>query len=119
MRLEGSDGGHNGLSSIIYELGTEDFARLRCGIGSDFPRGGQVNYVLSRFKAGEIATVEEMTEFPILEDAISIQFALMQILRELLKNKLDPKHASLMLFALQIACMNRRGMRAERLAEGK
>ena len=70
-------------------------------------------------RARGFRTVEEMTEFPILEDAISIQFALMQILRELLKNKLDPKHASLMLFALQIACMNRRGMRAERLAEGK
>ncbi len=62
LRLSGSDGGHNGLASIIYELGTEDFARLRCGIGSNFRRGDQVNYVLSRFKPDEIKTAEEMIE---------------------------------------------------------
>ncbi len=61
LRLGGSDGGHNGLSSIIYELGTEDFARLRCGIGSNFHRGDQVNFVLSRFKPDEIETAEQMT----------------------------------------------------------
>ncbi|HZR33535.1 MAG TPA: hypothetical protein VFA76_16950 [Terriglobales bacterium] len=70
-------------------------------------------------RARGFRTLEEMTEFPILEDAISIQFALMQILRELLRNKLNPKTASLMLFALQIACMNKRDMRAERRAEAK
>jgi peptidyl-tRNA hydrolase, PTH1 family len=62
LRLFGSDGGHNGLTSIIYELGTEDFARLRCGIGSNFHRGDQVNYVLSRFKPDETKTAEAMIE---------------------------------------------------------
>jgi PTH1 family peptidyl-tRNA hydrolase len=60
LRLQGSDGGHNGLSSIIYELGTEDFARLRCGIGSDFRKGEQVRHVLSKFKADETKRADEM-----------------------------------------------------------
>jgi PTH1 family peptidyl-tRNA hydrolase len=60
LRLNGSDGGHNGLTSIIYELGTDQFARLRFGVGSDFHRGDQARYVLSRFKESEAKTVEEM-----------------------------------------------------------
>ena len=62
LRLSGSDGGHNGLTSVIYELGTEDFARLRCGIGANFHRGDQVNYVLSRFKPDEIDAAEKMID---------------------------------------------------------
>ena len=62
LRQTGSDGGHNGLTSVIYELGTEDFARLRCGIGANFHRGDQVNYVLSKFKADEIGTAEKMID---------------------------------------------------------
>src|ERR1017187_10677029 len=62
LRLGGSDGGHNGLTSIIYELATENFARLRCGIGSDFRRGDQVRYVLSAFKADEAERASEMIE---------------------------------------------------------
>jgi PTH1 family peptidyl-tRNA hydrolase len=77
LRQLGSDGGHNGLTSVIYELGTEDFARLRCGIGSNFHRGDQVNYVLSRFKPDEVKTAETMIEraavacFEIVESGIS------------------------------------------------
>ncbi len=62
LRTGGSDGGHNGLSSVIYELGTQDFARLRCGIGADFRKGEQVRFVLSRFKPDEIKAAEEMIE---------------------------------------------------------
>jgi len=62
LRLQGSDGGHNGLSSIIYDLGTEDFARLRCGVGSDFRKGEQVRYVLSRFKPDEEKRATEMLD---------------------------------------------------------
>ncbi|HET6400227.1 MAG TPA: aminoacyl-tRNA hydrolase [Candidatus Kapabacteria bacterium] len=62
LRLGGSDGGHNGLSSIIYELGTEDFARLRSGIGGDFRRGEQVRFVLSKFKPDEAKVAQEMIE---------------------------------------------------------
>ena len=62
LRLKGSDGGHNGLTSVIYELGTEDFGRLRCGIGGNFRKGEQVKHVLSRFKPDETKTAEEMIE---------------------------------------------------------
>jgi peptidyl-tRNA hydrolase, PTH1 family len=62
LRTQGSDGGHNGLASVIYELCSDEFARLRCGIGSDFRRGEQVKYVLSKFKAGETELVTQMIE---------------------------------------------------------
>jgi len=53
LRKKGSDGGHNGLISIIEEIGTTDFARLRIGIGNDFAKGNQVDYVLSRWTKEE------------------------------------------------------------------
>ena len=53
LRSSGSDAGHNGLKNIAQELGTQNYARLRFGIGSDFARGGQVNYVLGKFDEEE------------------------------------------------------------------
>jgi PTH1 family peptidyl-tRNA hydrolase len=53
LRAKGGDAGHNGLSSIIQTLGTQNFARLRFGIGSDFPQGFQVEYVLGEFSDEE------------------------------------------------------------------
>ena len=53
MRTGGSDAGHNGLKNIASELGTQAYGRLRFGIGSDFPRGGQIDYVLGRFPQEE------------------------------------------------------------------
>lgn len=47
IRGKGSDGGHNGLKSINEILGTQDYPRLRFGIGDEFQRGQQVDYVLS------------------------------------------------------------------------
>jgi peptidyl-tRNA hydrolase, PTH1 family len=53
LRFKGGDGGHNGLMSIIEVLGTQDFARLRFGIGGDFPKGFQVQYVLGEWTPEE------------------------------------------------------------------
>jgi len=53
LRLKGGDGGHNGLSSIIEILETEEFARLRFGIGNDYPKGYQTEYVLGKWTAAE------------------------------------------------------------------
>jgi peptidyl-tRNA hydrolase, PTH1 family len=50
MRKKGSDGGHNGLKNINEVLGNSDYARLRMGIGEEFSRGGQIDYVLGKFK---------------------------------------------------------------------
>jgi PTH1 family peptidyl-tRNA hydrolase len=53
LRKKGSDGGHNGLSSIIEDIGTTEFARLRIGIGDDFAKGYQIDFVLSRWTKQE------------------------------------------------------------------
>ncbi len=55
MRPKGSHGGHNGLRNTEETLGTQEFARLRFGVGSDFGKGRQVDYVLSNFDKGEFA----------------------------------------------------------------
>jgi len=61
LRLAGSDGGHNGLASCILELGSDEFARLRCGVGNDFRPGEQSRYVLSKFKTTEKISADAMT----------------------------------------------------------
>lgn len=59
LRKKGSAGGHNGIADIIEKLGTQNFPRLRMGIGNNFTRGHLVDYVLSPFKKHEWDTVEE------------------------------------------------------------
>ncbi|RKD86425.1 aminoacyl-tRNA hydrolase [Mangrovibacterium diazotrophicum] len=53
LRAKGGDAGHNGLKSIQECLGRNDYARLRFGIGDDFRRGQQVNYVLGEWSKDE------------------------------------------------------------------
>ncbi len=62
LRSKGSSGGHNGVKSIIQHLGTQDFPRLRIGIGqppSSAEENGAVDYVLSRFSSRELAILEQ------------------------------------------------------------
>jgi PTH1 family peptidyl-tRNA hydrolase len=49
LRQGGTAGGHNGMQSVIDSLGDENISRLRIGIGGDFERGRQSDYVLSKF----------------------------------------------------------------------
>ena len=58
LRKKGGAGGHNGMQSIIDHLGTSEFPRLRFGVGNDFERGQQVDYVLSPFTNSEQDAVE-------------------------------------------------------------
>lgn len=53
VRPGGSDAGHNGLKSIFEILGTHEYPRLRFGIGNDYPKGMQAEYVLSKWKKEE------------------------------------------------------------------
>lgn len=53
LRVKGSGGGHNGLENIILTLNSDAFPRLRLGIGGDFPRGMQVDYVLGKWSYEE------------------------------------------------------------------
>ena len=62
MKPSGSDGGHNGLKHIASVLGTQAYARLRFGIGNDFPRGGQIDYVLGHFSEEDLKTMDERVE---------------------------------------------------------
>ena len=59
IRQGGSDGGHNGLKHIAQILGGQGYNRLRFGIGNDFPRGTQIDFVLSRFEPEEEQIVGE------------------------------------------------------------
>lgn len=60
IRKKGNDGGHNGLKSINALIGTNNYARLRVGIGSHFNRGGQVDYVLGKWTEEEAAVMPEL-----------------------------------------------------------
>ncbi len=53
MRGKGSDGGHNGLKHINTTLGTKEYARLRFGIGNEFGKGQQINYVIGEWSLEE------------------------------------------------------------------
>jgi aminoacyl-tRNA hydrolase len=60
VKRSGSSGGHNGMASVIMELGISDFMKMRCGIGKNFPPGGMVNYVLSDFSQEEAVELKNM-----------------------------------------------------------
>ena len=59
LKPKGSDAGHNGLKHIAATLGTQEYARLRFGIGNDFPRGHQIDFVLGRFTDEDMKTMSE------------------------------------------------------------
>ena len=59
MRKQGSDGGHNGLKDIADALGTQQYSRIRIGIGNDFARGSQVDFVLGELDDEQKKTVQE------------------------------------------------------------
>ncbi|MGM0589877.1 MAG: aminoacyl-tRNA hydrolase [Bacteroidota bacterium] len=62
LRPGGSAAGHNGVQNIIDLVGTKKFPRLRLGIGSDFARGQQVDYVLSPFSPNQCKDIDEALE---------------------------------------------------------
>jgi peptidyl-tRNA hydrolase, PTH1 family len=89
LRPSGSDAGHNGLRSIQETLGTVDYAKLRVGIGNDFPKGMQVDFVLGKWRESEKPMVSKK-----IEKAVSIieSFVLQGIARTMNDyNKLDYK----------------------------
>lgn len=59
LKGQGSDAGHNGLKHIAETLGTQAYARLRFGIGNDFPRGMQIDYVLGHFTDEQMELMPE------------------------------------------------------------
>lgn len=76
LRAKGGAGGHNGLTSIIELIGTEEFPRLRFGIGSGFSKGRQSDYVLGAWNEEERKTLSERIE---LAAKAVLQFGLLGI----------------------------------------
>ncbi len=62
LKPQGSDAGHNGLKHIQDTLGTQHYNRLRFGIGNDYPKGMQIDYVLGPFSSEEQKTLPERIE---------------------------------------------------------
>jgi peptidyl-tRNA hydrolase, PTH1 family len=58
LRAAGSDAGHNGLKDIQATLGTDKYPKLRFGIGNDYPKGMQAEFVLGKWRAEEIQKVQ-------------------------------------------------------------
>ena len=62
LRPGGSDAGHNGLRSIQEHLGTDAWPRLRLGIGNNFPKGRQIDFVLGKWTANELPVVQNKVQ---------------------------------------------------------
>jgi PTH1 family peptidyl-tRNA hydrolase len=60
LKSGGSDGGHNGVFSVIEALESREFLRLRCGIDRNFSAGGLIDYVLSNFTSDDSAVLKQM-----------------------------------------------------------
>lgn len=67
LKGKGSNGGHNGLGNIQSVIGTQQYARLRVGIGNDFPKGMQIDWVLGKYDEEEITALS-----PSIETAVDI-----------------------------------------------
>ena len=62
LRKNGSAGGHNGLTNINEMIGTQEYARIRVGIGNSFGRGQQVNYVLGELSKDELLDMVDISK---------------------------------------------------------
>ena len=62
MRKNGSDGGHNGLTNIAECLETENYARIRMGVGHEFSTGAQADYVLGNLSEEEMKEMDNLSE---------------------------------------------------------
>ncbi|MDP4189557.1 MAG: aminoacyl-tRNA hydrolase [Bacteroidota bacterium] len=65
LKPKGADGGHNGLKNINEVLGTQDYARLRFGLGNGFHRGQQVDFVLGSFSDEEQTILSQRVDLAI------------------------------------------------------
>ena len=63
IKVNGGSGGHRGCASVISSIGTDNFVRIRIGIGRPVPGGDVVKYVLSEFTPSEVSAVENAVEW--------------------------------------------------------
>jgi PTH1 family peptidyl-tRNA hydrolase len=96
LRLKGSDGGHNGLYSIIYHLQSDSFPRLRCGIASAAmpkEKDRMADFVLDRFEKDELPIVRQMVEKAADATLLAVQRGLTAAMNEFNK-KVTPEEDS-------------------------
>ncbi|MCX6335696.1 MAG: aminoacyl-tRNA hydrolase [Bacteroidetes bacterium] len=83
LRANGTDAGHNGLKDIQLTLGTDEYPKLRFGIGNQFPKGRQVEFVLGKWEASEQSIVnqkiEKCTEVITLFASIGLEKTMSQV----------------------------------------
>jgi PTH1 family peptidyl-tRNA hydrolase len=65
IKPRGSHGGHNGLRDVEEKLGTQEYTRLRFGVGSNFPTGRQIDYVLGEFDKDELEHMPERLDMAV------------------------------------------------------
>ena len=82
LRLQGSAGSHNGLQSVCDHLKTEDFPRLRLGIGPAGPTADLSDYVLSKFSVSEESQIENLTNRAVLAIKDGLAFSLEKAMNE-------------------------------------
>lgn len=80
LKLGGGDGGHNGIASVIYELITDKFPRVRIGIGNNFVPGKMANYVLSDFTKTEFEILASSYEYCLKMAEIFIEGGIQKML---------------------------------------
>ena len=87
LKGNGSNGGHNGLGNIQSVIGTQQYARLRVGIGNDFPKGMQVDWVLGKYDDEDMKTLS-----PAIDTSVEIikSFVLAGI--DITMNQFNKKH---------------------------
>jgi len=86
IREKGSDGGHKGLRSIIYQLGTEEFPRLRLGVGPAPEKMDLEDFVLENFKKEEEKSVEELIQRGLIAVESSIALGVRESMNRFNKN---------------------------------
>lgn len=69
IRQKGSDGGHNGIKSILYQLATDTFVRIRIGVGAPPPDWDMADWVLGRFSNEEISHLSKLVDC-VVEEAV-------------------------------------------------
>lgn len=82
IREKGSAGGHNGIKNIIAQLGTEEFPRIRVGVGMKPPRMDLADYVLSRFGKDEQVLMEMEYEKACKATALMVQDEIAQAMNQ-------------------------------------
>ena len=86
LKGKGSNGGHNGLGNIQSVIGTQQYARLRVGIGNDFPKGMQIDWVLGKYDEDDLKVLN-----PNIETAVEIIKSFVLVGLDITMNKFNSK----------------------------